>query len=140
MNPFRKIIDKNFHALTNSNYRYFWFGQCVSLIGTWMQSIGQTWLVYSLTNSPLLLGVLWAMQYLPVTILTLFAGVWIDKFHKKKILIATQSISMLLALTLAALAFTNSAKYEYILILAVLLGITNAIDMPARQSFMIEIA
>lgn len=140
MNPFRKIIDKNFHALTNSNYRYFWLGQCVSLIGTWMQSIGQTWLVYSLTNSPLLLGVLGAMQYLPVTVLTLFAGVWIDKFPKKKILIATQSISMLLALTLAALAFTNSAKYEYVLILAVLLGITNAIDMPARQSFMIEIA
>ena len=140
MNPFRKIIDKNFHALTNSNYRYFWLGQCVSLIGTWMQSIGQTWLVYSLTNSPLLLGVLGAMQYLPVTILTLFAGVWIDKFPKKIILIATQSISMLLALTLAVLAFTNSAKYEYILILAVLLGITNAIDMPARQSFMIEIA
>jgi len=75
MNPFRKIIDKNFHALANSNYRYFWLGQCVSLIGTWMQSIGQTWLVYSLTNSPLLLGVLGAMQYLPVTILTLFAGV-----------------------------------------------------------------
>jgi len=140
MNPFRKIIDKNFHALTNSNYRYFWLGQCVSLIGTWMQSIGQTWLVYSLTNSPLLLGVLGAMQYLPVTVLTLFAGVWIDKFPKKTILIATQSISMLLALTLAALAFTNSAKYEYVLILAVMLGITNAIDMPARQSFMIEIA
>lgn len=140
MNPFSKIIDKNFHALTNSNYRYFWLGQCVSLIGTWMQSIGQTWLVYSLTNSPLLLGVLGAMQYLPVTILTLFAGVWIDKFPKKKILIATQSISMLLALTLATLAFTNSAKYEYVLILAVMLGITNAIDMPARQSFMIEIA
>lgn len=140
MNPFKKIIDKNFHALTNPNYRYFWIGQCISLIGTWMQSIGQTWLVYSLTNSPLLLGVLGAMQYLPVTVLTLFAGVWIDKFPKKYILIATQSFSMLLALTLAALAFTHSVKYEYVLILAVLLGITNAIDMPARQSFMIEIA
>ena len=140
MNFFRKIIDNNFHALTNANYRYFWLGQCVSLIGTWMQSIGQTWLVYSLTNSPLLLGVLGAMQYLPVTLLTLFAGVWIDRFPKKKILIATQTISMILALSLAALAFTHSVKYEYVLILAVLLGITNSVDMPARQSFMIEIA
>lgn len=140
MNPFRKIIDKNFHALTNPNYRYFWLGQCISLIGTWMQSIGQTWLVYSLTNSPMLLGILGAMQYLPVTFLTLFAGVWIDRFPKKFILMATQSISMLLALTLAALAFTHSVKYEYVLILAVLLGVTNAVDMPARQSFMIEIA
>lgn len=140
MNFFKKAFNKNFHALTNANYRYFWLGQCVSLIGTWMQSIGQTWLVYSLTNSPLLLGVLGAMQYLPVTVLTLFAGVWIDRFPKKKILIATQSISMILALTLAVLAFTHTVRYEYVLILAILLGITNSVDMPARQSFMIEIA
>jgi len=138
--PVNKLINENFHALTNPNYRYFWLGQCVSLIGTWMQSIGQVWLVYTLTDSPFLLGVLGAMQYLPVTVFTLFAGVLIDKFPKKKILLATQGVSMILALTLAALVFTHTVRYEYILILAVLLGITNSIDMPARQSFMIEIA
>lgn len=140
LNPVNKLINENFHALTNPNYRYFWLGQCVSLIGTWMQSIGQVWLVYTLTDSPFLLGVLGAMQYLPVTVFTLFAGVLIDKFPKKKILLATQGASMMLALTLAALVFTHTVRYEYILILAVLLGITNSIDMPARQSFMIEIA
>lgn len=140
VNPIKGLINNNFHALTNQNYRYFWLGQCVSLIGTWMQSIGQAWLVFTLTNSPLLLGVLGVMQFLPVTILTLFAGVFIDKYPKKRILLVTQSVSMILALTLAALVFTHTVKYEYILILAVLLGITNSIDMPARQSFMIEIA
>lgn len=140
MNPIKKLINNNFHALTNPNFRYFWLGQCVSLIGTWTQSIGQVWLVFTLTNSPLLLGVLGVAQFLPVTILTLFAGVLIDKYPKKKILLVTQSISMILALILATLVFTHTVKYEYILILAVLLGITNSIDMPTRQSFMIEIA
>jgi len=105
-----------------------------------MQSIGQAWVVFTLTKSPLLLGVLGAMQFLPVTIFTLFAGVLIDKYPKKKILLFTQSVSMILALILAALVFTKTVRYEYILILAVLLGITNSIDMPARQTFMIEIA
>lgn len=139
-NPFNNFINNNFHALTNPNYRYFWLGQCISLIGTWTQSIGQSWLVFTLTNSPLLLGVLGAMQFLPVTFFTLFAGVLIDKYPKKTILIITQSVSMLLALTLAVLVFTHTVKYEYILVLAVLLGITNSIDMPARQAFMMEIA
>jgi predicted MFS family arabinose efflux permease len=102
--------------------------------------MGQTWLVYTLTNSPLLLGLLGAMQFLPITILSLFVGVIIDKYSKKKILIITQSISMILALILAALVFTHNLKYEYILILAILLGITNAIDMPTRQAFTVEIA
>ena len=138
--PFKRVINNNFHALTHKNYRYFWLGQCVSLIGTWMQTMGQTWLVFTLTNSPLLLGLLGAMQFLPITIFSLFVGVIIDKYPKKKILIMTQSISMVLALILATLVFTNNLKYGYILILAVLLGITNSIDMPTRQAFTIEIA
>ncbi len=136
----KRVIDQNFHALTNTNYRYFWFGQCVSLIGTWMQSIGQAWLVFTLTDSAFLLGVFAAMQFVPVTTLSLFAGVLIDKFPKKMILLITQGTSMILALTLAALVFTGSVKYEYLLIMAVLLGITNSIDIPTRQSFLIEIA
>jgi predicted MFS family arabinose efflux permease len=105
-----------------------------------MQSIGQAWLVYTLTNSPLLLGILGAVQFLPVTILTLFAGVLIDKYPKRKILLITQTVSMILAFALSVLVFTGTVKYGYILILAMLLGITNAIDMPARQAFMFEIA
>ena len=139
-NSIEKVINNNFHALTHKNYRYFWMGQCISLIGTWMQSIGQTWLVFTLTNSPFLLGVFGAVQFLPVTILSLFAGVIVDKYPKKKILIFTQVVSMILALTLAALVFTDTVRYSYLVILAILLGIINSIDMPARQSFMMEIA
>jgi predicted MFS family arabinose efflux permease len=136
----KKIVDNYFHSLTNANFRYFWLGQCISLIGTWMQMIGQAWLVYKLTNSALLLGIFTAMQFLPITTLTLFMGVLIDRYPKKKILLITQTISMLLAFALAALVFTGTARYEYILVIAILLGITNSIDNPTRQSFLIEIA
>lgn len=134
------FVDRNFHALTHKNFRYFWTGQCASLIGTWMQSIGQSWLVLSITNSPFLLGVLGMVQFIPITFFSLFAGVIVDKFSKKKLLIFTQVSSMLLAFSLSLLVFTSTVKYEYILILAFLLGCINCIDMPTRQSFTVEIA
>lgn len=115
-------------------------GQCISLIGTWMQNIGQSWLVLSLTGSPFLLGLLGTIQFIPITIFSLFAGVIVDKLPKKKILIATQAISMMLAFALSALVFTHTIRYGYILVLALLLGCTNTLDMPTRQSFVIEIA
>lgn len=105
-----------------------------------MQSIGQSWLVLSITNSPFLLGVLGTVQFMPITVFSLFAGVVVDKFSKKKLLIFTQGSSMVLALILSILVFTNNIKYEYILILAFLLGCINCIDMPTRQSFTVEIA
>lgn len=129
----------NFHALTHKNFRYYWFGQCVSLIGTWMQNIGQSWLVYTLTGSPFLLGLVGTIQFLPVTIFSLFAGVVVDKFPKKKILIITQSISMMLALVLSILVFTHKVTYNHIIILALILGLTNTLDMPTRQSFIVEV-
>lgn len=135
----KSFVNNNFHALTHKNYRYFWFGQCVSLIGTWTQTIGQSWLVLSLTGSPLLLGLVGTIQFLPVTFFSLFAGVITDKFPKRKILILTQTISMILAFTLSALVFTHTIKYEYILILALCLGFTNTLDMPTRQAFNVEI-
>ncbi|WP_029191360.1 MFS transporter [Paenibacillus elgii] len=134
-----RVVNNNFHALTHKNYRYFWFGQCVSLIGTWMQNIGQSWLVLTLTGSPLLLGVVGTIQFLPVTCFSLFAGALIDKFPKRNILIVTQTVSMFLALILSALVFTDTVKYGYILVLAFLLGLTNTFDMPTRQAFNIEI-
>lgn len=134
-----RLVNNHFHALTHRNFRYYWFGQCVSLIGTWMQNIGQSWLVLTLTGSPFLLGLVGTIQFLPVTCFSLFAGVVIDRFPKKMILIATQTIAMLLAFILAFLVFTGHVQYGYILVLAFILGLNNNFDMPTRQAFTIEI-
>lgn len=140
INYAKNALSHSFPALTHDNFRIYWLGQCVSLIGTWMQSIGQTWLVFSLTGSPMLVGLLGAIQFLPITFFSLFAGVVIDKYPKKTILLITQFISMILAFTLSILVFTHTVRYEYILILAFILGLSNTIDMPTRQSFTIEMA
>src|SRR5665648_188288 len=136
----KTMVSNNFPALTHKNFRTYWLGQCVSLIGTWVQSIGQTWLVLSLTGSPLLLGILGAIQFLPITLFSLFAGVIIDRYPKKQLILMTQFTSMILAFTLSALVFTHTVNYEYILILALILGFSNTIDMPTRQAFTIELA
>jgi predicted MFS family arabinose efflux permease len=133
------FIDQHFHALTHANFRYLWFGQCISLIGTWTQNIGQAWLVLTLTGSPFLLGLVGAFQFLPITFFSLFAGVFIDKFPKKTILLLTQTVSMILAFTLAILVFTDTVKFGYILVLALLLGLCNTFDIPTRQAYNIEI-
>ncbi|CAH1214219.1 Enterobactin exporter EntS [Paenibacillus allorhizoplanae] len=133
------FIDRHFHALTHKNYRYMWLGQCVSLIGTWMQNIGQSWLVLTLTGSSLKLGIVAACQFLPILLFSLFAGIIVDKFPKKKILILTQTVSMILAFALATLVLTDTVRYEYILVLALLLGLNNTLDMPTRQAFNVEI-
>ncbi|NEW04609.1 MFS transporter [Paenibacillus sp. SYP-B3998] len=133
------FVDQHFHALTHRNYRYLWFGQCVSLIGTWMQNIGQSWLVLTITGSPFKLGVVGAFQFLPILCFSLFAGIIVDKFPKKNILLVTQTVSMILAFTLAILVLTDTVKYSYILVLALLLGLNNTLDMPTRQAFNIEI-
>lgn len=139
INRVKTFGKSNFHALTHKNFRYYWFGQCVSLIGTWMQNIGQSWLVFTLTGSPFLLGLVGMIQFLPITCFSLFAGVLVDRFPKKKILIITQSISMVLALILSLLVFIHKVKYPYILVLALMLGFTNTLDMPTRQSFVVEV-
>lgn len=128
-----------FPALGHRNFRYFWFGQCISLIGTWMQNTGQSWFVYTLTNRPLMVGLVSMCQFTPMLLFSLFAGVVIDKFPKRKILLFTQTSAMLLALTLGILALTGTVRYWHILILATLLGIVNTLDMPTRQSFVIEL-
>jgi predicted MFS family arabinose efflux permease len=134
-----KFVHQRFHALTHKNFRYFWVGQCFSLIGTWVQNIGQSWLVLTLTGSPFLLGLVGMMQFLPVTLFSLFAGVIIDKFPKKTILYVTQTVSMILAFILSFLVFSHTIQYGHILVLAFLLGVTNTFDMTTRQTFNIEI-
>jgi len=139
---FEKIesfVYKNFHSLYHRNYRYFFFGQVISLIGTWIQVMAQAWLVYTITNSPLKLGIVSAMQFLPTMIFSLFAGVIVDKLSKKKILIFTQIMAMLQAFVLFALVYMGVVVYWHVVLLAFILGCTNSLDMPARQAYVIEL-
>lgn len=104
-----------------------------------MQRTAQIWLVYSLTKSPLLVGLLGVCQFLPMLLLSLFAGVYIDRYPKKKILLLTQSVFMLQAFTLTVLTYFQVVQYWHILILSAVFGLTQTIDMPARQSYFIEL-
>ncbi|MEI6092549.1 MAG: MFS transporter [bacterium] len=133
------LFKNNFHSLFHRNYRYFFIGQLVSLIGTWMQVMAQAWLVYEITNSPFKLGLVSALQFLPTLIFGLFAGVFVDRFPKKKILILTQIMSMIQAFALFFLAYFNMIEYWHIITLAIMLGLTNALDAPARQAYVIEL-
>ncbi len=128
-----------FSALKHKNFRYYWLGMCISLIGTWMQNIAQPWLAYKLTESPFLLSLIGTLQFTPVLLFSLFAGVVIDRFDKRKILIFTQTSSMVITLILALLVWTESIQFWHILVMATLLGIVNTLDMPTRQSFVIEL-
>jgi MFS family permease len=136
---FNGFLKNNFHSLYHRNYRYFFFGQMISLIGTWMQVMAQAWLVYTLTSSPLKLGIVSATQFLPTLIFALFAGALVDRYSKKKILIITQAIYCIQALVLFYLIHTGTVQYWHILLLTLSLGLASAIDMPARQSFVIEL-
>lgn len=132
-------LKKIYPALTQRNFRYFWFGQCVSLIGSWMDTTGQQWLAYTLTKSALLLGLLGVAQFGPVMCFSLFAGVIIDRYPKKQILLFTQTCLMILAFILAFLVISGHITYWHIFILAIFLGLVNTLDQPTRQSFMPEL-
>ena len=132
-------LNNPFIALRHPNFRYYSVGMIVSLIGTWMQNIAQPWLAYTLTQSPILLSLIGALQFTPVLLFSLFAGVIIDKFPKKKILILTQTASLVITLLLAVLVWTGQVRYWHILILSTALGLVNTFDMPARQTFVIEL-
>jgi MFS family permease len=128
-----------FSSLRHRNYRLFWSGQLVSLIGTWMQHVGQAWLVLELTHSSFMLGVVSALQFLPMLLFSFFTGPFIDYFDKRKIIILTQFSFLALAFTLAVLDWTGVVRYWHIAVLATLLGVVNTIDMPARQAFITEL-
>ena len=134
-----EFLKKTYPALTQRDFQYFWFGQCISLMGTWIQATAQQWLVYSLTKSALLLGLLGVAQFGPALALSLVAGVYVDRYPKKKVLILTQSLLMAQALGLALLVWTEWITYEYVLLFAVGLGLVNTLDQPARQSFLSEL-
>lgn len=128
-----------FRSLQYRNFRLFWFGQCISLTGTWVQRTAQTWLVYSVTNSPLKVGLVGVAQFLPLLLFSLFAGVVVDRFPKKKLLVLTQILFLLQAVAMTLLTWFGVIQYWHILLLSFLFGLTQTLDMPARQSFFIDL-
>jgi MFS family permease len=127
-----------FRALNHRNFRLYFSGQGLSIIGTWVQRIALTWLVYRLTNSAFLLGIVGFSGQIPLLIITPFAGVLADRLDKHKILLYTQVLSMVQALVLAVLVLTNTIQIWEIILLSIILGVFDAVDMPTRQSFMVE--
>jgi MFS family permease len=126
-------------AFSHPNYRLYWSGQLVSLAGTWMQTAAQQWLVYRLTGSPLSLGTVTFANTLPNMLFMLFAGVVADRYDKRRLIVITQTVMMLLAFALAALTFSGLVRFWHVVVMAALLGTANAFDLPARQSFTVEL-
>ncbi|MBV9582526.1 MAG: MFS transporter [Chloroflexi bacterium] len=132
-------LETTFSSLSNRNFRLFWTGQLVSQIGTWMQNVGQAWLVLDITHSAIALGTVTALQTLPILFTVLFAGVVVDRLPKRRILYVTQTISMLQAAALVALTASGQVQVWQIYLLAILLGFVNAFDQPTRQAFVVEL-
>jgi MFS family permease len=135
----REGLADRLRALSHRNFRLFWSGQLVSLIGTWMQSVSQGWLMHRLTDSAWMLGLLGFAQFLPVALLSLWAGVVADRVDKRRLILATQCLAMVQALALAILVATGVVRPWMLLTLAFAFGAISAFDLPARQSFLIEL-
>jgi len=130
---------ETFAALQSPNYRLWFMGQLVSLVGTWMQSTAQGFLIFQITRSPAFLGYVSFAAGIPFWIFTLYGGVIADRISKRKLLIITQSAMMILAVILAFLTFTNLVQAWHVIVLSFFLGVANAFDAPARQSFVVEL-
>jgi MFS family permease len=131
-------LPRGLSAFRHHNFRLFWFGMLISLVGTWMQSVGQGWLVLQLTNDPVALGIVAAAQFTPVLFLGLFGGIVADAVSKRKALVITQTAAGLLAAFLGYLVFTNVVEVWHVFVIALLMGVVNSFDMPIRQSFVME--
>jgi MFS family permease len=129
---------ESLRALRHSNYQLFFAGQLISLIGTWMDQVAEAWLVYRLTGSALLLGTVAFASQIPVFLLAPIGGALADRYDRRKILIATQSAMMLLTFVLAWVTLSHRVKIWQIVTLAALTGVVNAIDLPARQAFVVD--
>ena len=125
-------------ALRSRNYRLFIAGQSVSLVGTWMQQVAMSWLVYRMSGSALLLGVVGFISQIPTFLVSPFAGVLADRWDRRRLLIATQALAMVQAAILAILVMTGIIQVWQIMLLSLFLGLVNAFDIPIRQSFVIE--
>jgi MFS family permease len=126
-------------ALRHRDYRLFWAGQLISLSGTWMQRVGQAWLVLELTNSPFKLGLISTLQYAPILVFSFVAGAIADRVRKRRLIIGTQAALMCQAFALAALVGSGHVRYWHVAVLAVLQGLASTLDIPARQSFVTDV-
>ena len=124
-----------FASLKNRNFRLYFGGQCVSLVGTWMQQIAMSWLVFRLTGSVFLLATVTFMAQIPVLVVTPYMRVFVDRFNRRALLVVTQSLSMVQALMMALLTLTGWIEVWHIMVLSLLIGLINALDNPTRQSF-----
>ncbi|MGH7268204.1 MAG: MFS transporter [Candidatus Rokuibacteriota bacterium] len=127
-------------ALGQRDYRVYFIGNLVSQIGNWMQTVTQSWLVLQLTDSPFLLGLIATLQFGPILLLAVFTGVLADRLPRRNVLLTTQAVQGCLALTLGLLVWTGRVAYWHVAAMAVLWGVMNALDQPARQSFVMELA
>jgi len=132
-------MGRGFGALRHTNFRLYWSGQVVSLVGTWMQSVSQPWLVLELGGSAFQVGTVIALQFAPALFLAPIGGVLADRFDKRGLLLVTQVLAMLQAATLFGLTFSGVVEIWHIQLLALILGVTSAFDMPVRQSFVAEV-
>jgi predicted MFS family arabinose efflux permease len=130
---------RGLRALNHDEFRRFFSAQFLALTGSWMQTVAQSWLVLTMTNSPFKLGLLGALQFAPVLFFSIFAGAVADRFDKRRILIGTQVALALQAAALGTLAWTGQAEYWHVCALGLVVGFANAIDMPARQSYVADI-
>lgn len=131
-------VSHAWRALRHRNFRLFFGGQTISLIGTWMTRVATGWLVYRLTGSALLLGTVSFAGQIPTFLLAPFAGVWVDRLDRRQVLVWTQTLSMVQSLALAALTLSGHITIPLLLMLSVMQGCINAFDMPGRQSFMVK--
>ena len=135
----RETLASRFRSLGHRNFRLYWVGQLVSLIGTWMQSVAQGWLMHRLTDSAFMLGLLGFVQFLPVLLFSLWAGVVADRVDKRRLLYWTQGAALLQAAALAAVVMTGVVRPWMVLGLAFVFGVINAFDLPVRQSFLVDL-
>jgi len=138
LNSNRRTGSFIFRALSHRNYQFFFAGQSISLVGTWMTRIATSWLVYRLTGSALLLGVVGFAGQIPSFVLAPFAGVLVDRWNRHRLLVVTQILALVQSLALALLTLTGVIKIWHVIALSVFQGLINAFDMPARQAFVVE--
>src|SRR5713226_5759008 len=134
----KKGLLRAFTSLRQRNYSLFWFGQLISLMGTSMQIIGQAWLVLELTHSAWQLGLVGALQSLPVLLFSIFGGIFADRWPKRRVLLVTQAAAMIQALLLWALIATGTIQLWHIYVLAMLLGLMNSVYLPTSRAFVVE--
>src|SRR6185369_1596684 len=127
-----------FRALSHRNYKLFFSGQGISMIGTWMTRVATSWLVYKLTGSAFLLGAVGFAGQIPSFVLAPFAGVFVDRWNRHRLLVVTQVLAMLQSAGLAVLTLTGTIQIWHVIALAIFQGLINAFDMPARQSFVVQ--